>query len=191
MNFLRKNLINFILAATIGIPFSIYGINHQTGFTTIEPKIEPVTTQIVTEIEPEFEINTKVDCPENIQRIIWEVSTEYHIQFELMLALIETESDFQTDIISDTNDYGLCQINECRLESLKKQGITDIMDVRQNVTASCMILSGLFEKYEDALCVLMAYNFGEAGAKKYWNNGIYESRYSIKIMNRKGELEHE
>ena len=41
---------------------------------------------------------------------------------------------------------------------------------------------GIAEKYPDTHQMLMVYNMGEAGAKKCWNNGIYNSRYSRKIV---------
>jgi hypothetical protein len=36
----------------------------------------------------------------------------------------------------------------------------------------------LFEKYEDAGMVLMAYNMGEPKARKLWNEGVYTTDYA-------------
>lgn len=49
----------------------------------------------------------------------------------------------------------------------------------------------LTEKYEDPHQVLMAYNCGEAGAKKLWKQGKTTSEYSREIMIRAEELREE
>ena len=44
------------------------------------------------------------------------------------------------------------------------------------------MLKDLFNKYESAEKVLMAYNLGETGAKNLWEKGVYETDYSVKII---------
>ena len=44
------------------------------------------------------------------------------------------------------------------------------------------MLTDLFEKYGEAELVLMAYHFGEGGAKKLWAQGKYTSTYSQAIL---------
>ena len=155
-----------------------------------EQKVVVTTPETESETEEDtFECVTELPCDEDTQRIIWEVCQEYDIAFPFMLALIEHESDFRPNLTSSTHDYGLCQINRCNLEWLEDRGITDVWDIRQNVTGGAMMLKDLFDKYEDPHQVLMAYNMGEGGARKHWKKGTYTSRYSRAIMNRTDEIE--
>ena len=91
--------------------------------------------------------------------------------------------NFQADVISTTNDYGLMQINQKNHEWLSNAvGVTDFLDPYQNIQAGIYILGTLFEKYDDPHKVLMAYNMGESGASKLWDQGIYQSKYSQRVI---------
>ena len=93
------------------------------------------------------------------------------------------ESSFRTDVVSDTDDYGLMQINSVNHEKLTENlGITDFTDPYQNIRAGVYILRGLFEKYDDAAKVLMAYNMGDYGASVLWDKGVYSTTYTNKVL---------
>lgn len=102
--------------------------------------------------------------------------------YELILATMWQESNFNPELISNTNDYGLMQINKCNHDWLSKElNITDFLDPYQSIDAGTHIFASLLLKYEDPHKALMAYNFGEAGARKHWDRGIYTSSYSSAI----------
>ena len=128
----------------------------------------------------------RIDCPldDSTQQMIFEKCTEYGVDFTLAMAVIFKESSFRPDVVSaDGGDYGLMQINKINHKWLSKElGITNFLDPEQNVTAGLYMLSNLFEKYDDAAKVLMAYNMGEGGAKKLWNQGIYSSDYAEGVL---------
>ena len=44
------------------------------------------------------------------------------------------------------------------------------------------ILADLFKKYKNPHAVLMAYNLGETGAKRLWEQNIYSTKYSKAIL---------
>lgn len=99
--------------------------------------------------------------------------------YELVLAIMWQESSFNPTLISKTNDYGLMQINKINHSRLREQlGITDFLDPYQSITAGTEIIASLLVKYEDPHKALMAYNFGEAGARRHWKQGTYTSAYS-------------
>ena len=126
-----------------------------------------------------------LDVPmnEELQEFIYCLSYGYNIEFPFVMALIELESSFVPNAIGKTNDYGLMQINTCNHEWLsEKLGITDFLDPHQNIRSGMYILRYLFEKYEDPAKVLMAYNMGETGAARLWEQGIFETNYSKRIM---------
>lgn len=124
-----------------------------------------------------------VPMNEDLQKFIFYLSAGYNIDFTLVMAMIQQESSFQTDVISTSNDYGLMQINEMNHPYLTEQlGITDFTEPHNNIRSGMFILRKLFEKYETPEKVLMAYNMGEYGASILWDQGIFESNYSRKVL---------
>lgn len=120
----------------------------------------------------------------SLQDFIYEICTDEGVPVTLVLAMIETESGFNPEIISSTNDYGLLQINKVNHEWLKKQYRTaDMLNPYQNVFCGIKIIGTFVKKYNNDLNkALMAYNMGDYGAKKAWQNGIKSTRYSEKIL---------
>lgn len=51
-----------------------------------------------------------------------------------------------------------------------------------------MLLNALFNTYDDPALVLMAYNMGETGALRLWDQGIYTSNYVNEIFEIQIEL---
>ena len=124
-----------------------------------------------------------VPMNEDLQEFIFYLSAGYNIDFTLVMAMIQQESSFQADVISTSNDYGLMQINEMNHPYLTEQlGITDFTEPHNNIRSGMFILRKLFEKYETPEKVLMAYNMGEYGASVLWDQGIFESNYSRKVL---------
>lgn len=124
-----------------------------------------------------------VPMDKGMQEFVFYLSAGYNIDFTFVMALIQTESSFRTDIISETGDYGLMQINEINHEYLSETlGITDFIEPYNNIRAGMFILRKLFEKYETPEKVLMAYNMGEKGASILWEQGIFETNYSKNVL---------
>lgn len=145
---------------------------------------------ITTEISPEWSngnelgfIPLNVPLDEDVQEFIYCLSYAYNIDWALVMAMIECESGFQSDIISSGGDYGLMQINEINHPWLSEAlGVTDFLDAKQNVKSGLFILRRLFEKYgDDPHKVLMAYNMGEYGASELWEQKIFSTAYSEKV----------
>lgn len=137
------------------------------------------------ELENDFVFTTEIPVTfgEDLQEFTYYLSAAYDIDYTLVLAIISKESSFMPDGISSTNDYGLMQINACNHEWLTEElGITNFIDPYENIKAGLFILRGLFEKYDSTSKVLMAYNMGENGASKLWEQGIFESNYSKDVL---------
>ena len=147
--------------------------------------------------EPEEDPEPQVrfyDIPlsRELQEYTFRLCEENGLDYEMVLALMDQESDYREKIISKTNDYGIMQINEINHEWLKEElGIDDFLEAEQNILAGIRILTELTEKYEDPHLVLMAYNCGETGAKRLWKQGKTTSEYSRSIMARAEELRKE
>ena len=126
-----------------------------------------------------------LDCglPVELQEYTFYLCEAYYIDFEFVMALMYVESSFRADVVSSTNDYGLLQINKCNHKQLQENlGVTDFLEPYQNIRAGLYILRGLFEKYDEPALVLMAYNMGEYGASVLWENGVYETTHSLKVL---------
>lgn len=109
--------------------------------------------------------------------------------YELVLAIMWQESNYTPDLISATNDYGLMQINKINHSWLSEElGITDFLDPYQSIDAGTHVVASLLIKYEDPHKALMAYNYGEAGARSHWNRGIYTSSYSRGVAEKQDTL---
>ena len=120
-----------------------------------------------------------VPISEDLQEFIFYLSEGYEIDFTFVMALIQQESSFQADVISESKDYGLMQVNEKNHALITETlGVTDFLEPYNNVRSGMFILRKLFEKYDTPEKVLMAYNLGESGAARLWENGIFEINYS-------------
>jgi len=133
----------------------------------------------------------KRDIPlsDELQEYTYQTATEYGVNYDLMLAIMQTESQFQNVISDNGEDIGLCQINTINAEWLYTDyGIYNLMDERQNIEACAIILSKLQEQFESENHVVMAYNLGASKAEKYISSGkiteytekVYENMKEIK-----------
>lgn len=124
-----------------------------------------------------------VPISEDLQEFIFYLSEGYEIDFTFVMALIQQESSFRADVISESNDYGLMQVNEKNHTLITETlGVTNFLEPYNNVRSGMFILRKLFEKYETPEKVLMAYNLGESGAARLWENGIFETNYSKSVF---------
>lgn len=108
---------------------------------------------------PDIEfISLPVPITEELQRYIFETSEESGISYILVIALIEHESAFDPEIVSETNDTGLMQINAINAGEIEEVlGVTNLKGPEENIKAGIYLFSQLANKYE-ASEALMAYN---------------------------------
>lgn len=116
-----------------------------------------------------------------LQATMIEMCEKYELPFALALAVAERESRFNPEAVSKTDDYGLMQINKVNFKWLREKGI-EPLDYKGNIEAGVLILSEAVKKHGDYGLALMAYNCGDAGAKKLWKKGIYSTEYSRATM---------
>ena len=154
--------------------------------TAAAPATEYVTLaymEVQPEAEQEPELLYDVPMSDELQRYIREQAERQDVPFEISLAVIERESSYKPDAVSDTGDFGLMQINVCNHRWLYEElGITDVMDPEQNIEAGLYILGQAFQKYDDPDKALMAYNMGDSGMKAAWSKGQHSSKYSRAVL---------
>lgn len=130
---------------------------------------------------------TYYDVPltKDLQDIIIDTAGGRGVDPALVLAVIEKESGYNPDASGDNGrSQGLMQIwRSAHEKRMKKLGAVNLYDPRDNVLVGIDILAEKLEKYEDAEKALIAYNAGDAGAKKhYFSKGIYSSGYSRAVL---------
>ena len=113
-----------------------------------------------------------IPLSDELQRFTYEIATEYGVNYDLMLAIMQTESQFKNVVSDNGEDIGLCQINVINAEWLyQEHGINNLMDERQNIEACAIILDKLSGQFDDETHVVMAYNLGAGKAEKYISSG--------------------
>ena len=168
------------------------------------PPPETITVTKTVEV-PAYKSNVLVDTADvflfdvplsdSLQRYIYEICADENVPITLVMAMIEHESRFNPEVVSSTDDYGLMQINEVNHEWLEEDfRCADMLNPYQNVFCGIKIIAKYIEKYEgDYGKALMAYNMGDYGARKAWQNGVTITKYStsvLELMQKYEEVSH-
>ena len=179
-----KRILYLIFAGLLAIGFTLgWFIKPQKVVTetvetvkTVEvPVYEEEGLPVVNEVD-----YFNVPLSHSLQQYIYEICADNDLSVSLVIALIDQESNFNPECVSDTNDYGLMQINECNFQWVKENyNSVDMFNPYQNVYCGINILAGYLHKYDDDYTkALMCYNLGEYGASKAWENGIFCTDYT-------------
>lgn len=125
-----------------------------------------------------------VPLSHSLQRYIYEVCADEEVPVTLVMAMVEHESQFNPEIVSRTNDYGLLQINAVNHETLAEQYRTaDMLNPYQNIFCGVKIIGSYVKQYDgDYTKALMAYNMGAYGAAKAQESGITSTSYTETIL---------
>lgn len=200
----RRTIANRIITSwvIIALIFSIVGFAIGAVSHSSKPKTETLIYGRVADgkifdgdmsvsYESEDTLFVPLDVPldSDVQEFIYYLSKGYNMDFTFVMAIIQQESGYQPDAVSNTDDYGLMQINKVNHGYITDEiGVTNYLDPYENVRAGMFILRKLFEKYETPEKVLMAYNLGESGAKALWDKGVFETNYSKSVQRIQSEL---
>lgn len=144
-----------------------------------------------------------VPLDKDLLKHINKLCSQLGISETMVLGLIKTESDFNSTLISETNDYGLMQINRQNFDWMSKElkeefGISfNWDDPYDNVTAGIYYLSKVKKEWVntysgDALqnVTLLAYNMGPGNAKKYLkSHSASDWKYVKKVNGYKEKIE--
>lgn len=146
----------------------------------------------VTNMKKEITYIESVPLDAGLQKWIFEHCNKNAISTYLIFALIEKESDYDTDLIGDNGQaFGLMQVQEqWHWERMARLGITDLMEPEQNITVGIDYLVELFRTGNEVDWVLMAYNGGKAYADRNRDNGTVSS-YAMEIIERAEQLRKE
>lgn len=119
--------------------------------------------------------------------IAGELTAQYDLPAGLILAVCETESDFDPSCRTGSC-VGLMQLHSAyagafaRAAGMESYSLTDPED---NLRIGAYLLADYLRRYEgDIHMALMCYNLGEAGALRKLANGIGSTGYSRKVVGR-------
>lgn len=180
-----------IIGGVIGI---LIGRATAPTDTVIETKTVTVEVPVLADSLPEVGEVTYFNVPlsHSLQRYIYEVCADEDVPVALVIAMIDHESKFDPEAVSSTGDYGLMQINEINHDTLAEKYRTgDMLNPYQNIFCGIKMIGAYLETYGDCGKALMAYNMGNYGAKKAWENGITSTSYSETIIELMSEYEQE
>ena len=200
----RRTIANRIITSwvVIALIFSVVGFAISAVSNSSKPKTETLIygraadgkifdgdMSVSYESEDTLFVPLGVPLDSDVQEFIYYLSKGYNMDFTFVMAIIQQESGYQPDAVSNTDDYGLMQINKVNHGYITDEiGVTNYLDPYENVRAGMFILRKLFEKYETPEKVLMAYNLGESGAKALWDKGVFETNYSKSVQRIQSEL---
>lgn len=119
---------------------------------------------------------------DQIQSIVNAAAQKYGVDPALISAVIEMESNFNPDAVSQAGAKGLMQLMDATAQGL---GVTDSFDPGQNVMGGARLLRQLLDRYQgDTRLALAAYNAGPAAVDRFGGIPPYgeTQRYVPKVL---------
>ena len=100
---------------------------------------------------------------EHEQEIIRDICIYYGIDMKLVMAIASKESNYQEDAVGDKGrSLGMYQIQPQYCEDIyNDEGPINLLDKYDATVACCKVLNYLYERYQDTMKVLNAYNTGD------------------------------
>jgi len=167
-----------IITVTISIALGMLAINltklepptiqpsktaiHIESVERFQSSIVPVDVQSVEiqNTEPIASLLYDIPLSDSDQLLIREISNQFGIDYELLLAIIKTESEFKPNDVGDNgNSLGILQVQpQWWTSNFNAYECKDWFDIRDNVTVGCSILQYLYQHYGETIKVLNAYN---------------------------------
>lgn len=165
----------------IAYPFNL--MSHDWGG-------EDVAGWVPYQIPAEYEA-TGGYLPECMQQFIYIICNQNGVDYALVLAMIEVESGYHWDAVSDHGAVGYMQIverwHEDRMERLNAGRIENPYF---NIMVGVDYLAELQGRFDTEAEVLTAYNYGVSGAyQNVWNKGLTETEYSRTVQQAKARIE--
>lgn len=148
--FLLVFIIGFSIHPAVKDPATLRAEAKSTQAESLDFSINVIRTPTET-LKTESTKTVYYDIPisSTTQDYIFAVSTKYGVPSEVIIAIIERESDYDASATGQAGEQGYMQIHPCNNDWLEREiGVTDLYDPRQNIQSGAFILSDLFKKYD-------------------------------------------
>ena len=191
----------------VGLTSLIIGISFYSGTVyNSEPSVESESEQIkydmigyyleedrdfaqeAREIQSQYRTNMSTSKIKHLLIYMDGMAKEYDVNYNLIKAVIQTESSWNVKARSRVNALGLMQVMKACATDYNTPH-SEMYDPYVNITVGTMYLSKLLKQFPDVETALVAYNEGPRHAKKYKDEYIYNSRYVIKVTTHLMNLE--
>ncbi len=104
-------------------------------------------------------------APADLSKLVRALAPEFRLDPELVLAVIQVESNFNPGALSPKNAQGLMQLIP---ETAERFGVRDAWDPEQNLRGGMAYLRWLLDQFEgDLRLALAGYNAGEGAVQRY------------------------
>ncbi len=150
---------------------------NMTGYYVEEPKDYSIEAS---EIQSMYKTNMSTSKIKHLLIYIDGIAKEYDVNYNLVKAVIQTESSWNVKARSRVKALGLMQIMKACAQDFKTPH-SEMYDPYVNITVGIMYLSKLLKQFPDVETALVAYNEGPRHAKKYKDEYIYNSKYVTKV----------
>ena len=137
-------------------------------------------SQEAKEIQSIYKTNMSTSKIKHLLIYIDGLAEEYDVNYNLIKAVITTESSWNVKARSRVKALGLMRIMKACATDFKTPH-SEMYDPYVNVTIGTMYLSKLLKQFPDVETALVAYNEGPRHAKKYKDEYIYNSNYVTKV----------
>ena len=142
-------------------------------------------------IEEETPVRDDIPFDEETQRLLHRLCEDLGVPYELALAVIWRETNFENVIGDNGASAGYMQVQEQHhSDRMERNGVTDLMDPHGNFLVGCDYLAELIGKDRGLEWALMAYNGGPTYANKMAKAGK-TSQYAKDVLNYMNELKME
>ncbi len=125
-----------------------------------------------------------------VTQIVHELAPQFRVNPEFALAIIRTESNFNTGAVSEKNAQGLMQLIP---ETAERFNVAKPLDPVENIRGGLAYLRWLFAYYRgDVVLVAAAYNAGEGAVNKHLGVPPYAETqaYVLRILELYRKLRH-
>lgn len=133
------------------------------------------------------------ELPDDIQIYTHEICGRYDLPTEIVFAMMQHESRFNSEAIGDDGQsFGYMQVMEkWHKDRMERLGVTYLKNPEENILVAVDYLSELYQKYGDMTSALMAYNCGPTTAQKLWGKEIWQTGYTQKVLQYSKEIHSE
>jgi len=153
--FLRIGVLVFIMSGFTATA-ALYSHKDKHGNVYITDTPPDGTYQLLlTTFKKPREFKKLVGTGNHFLDMIQKISREKGLPWNLLMAIIKTESNFDPKAVSSRGAKGLMQLmpGVC-----KDYGVSDPFDVKQNIRAGTSYFRWLFDRFKDVNLAMAAYN---------------------------------
>ena len=122
------------------------------------------------------------DGTQEVSRLITKYAKQYNVEREILSCVLKTESNYRMGLVSDTEDYGMSQINIKTARMYQFNLMELLTNVDYSIKAAAIVLSNYRSAFRESEIVnwVGRYNIGYQSLKSGGAGTAYQA-YSSKV----------